>query len=130
MNPPLAPRTRRAPSKLWLLAVGAVVAVAGCWFYLSYLNSFSASEVRAEGEAVVAILEEHKAARGYYPRGLDGTRVAERKFPRGLTVGYTPTADLRGYVLVVSGGGHTWRYHSAAGVWEPVPAGAVAGGAD
>ena len=105
--------------------------MAGCWFYLSYLNSFSAGEVRAEGEAVVAILEEHKAARGYYPRALDGTRVAERKFPRGLAVGYTPTADLRGYVLVVSGGGHTWRYHSAAGVWEPVPAGGgAASGAD
>ena len=130
MNPPPAPRQRRALSKLWLVAICAVVGVVGYWFYLSYLSSLSADEVRAEGETVAAILEEHKSARGYYPRALEGTRAAERKFPRGLAVGYTPAANLRAYLLVVSGGGHTWRYHSAAGVWELVPAGGAVGGAD
>ena len=94
------------------------------------ISSMSMTYGHSATESVVAILEEHKSARGYYPKALDGTRAAERKFPRGLVVGYTPAVGLRGYVLVVSGGGHTWRYHSAAGVWEPVPAGAAVGGVD
>ena len=132
MNSPPAPRPRRRLSNLWPVAVCAVVGVAGYWFYLSFVSSLSANEVRAEGAAVVAILEEHKSAHGYYPKALEGTPAAGRTFPRGLAVGYTPAADLRVYVLVVSGGGHTWRYHSAAGVWELVPAvaGGAVGGAD
>ena len=130
MKPPLPHRPSRVLSILWPVAVCAWVGVAGYWFYLSFLGSLSANEVRAEGEAVTAILEEHKSARGHYPKALEETRAAGQKFPRGLAVGYTPTETLRGYVLVVSGGGHTWRYHSGAGVWELVPSGGAVGGAD
>ncbi len=123
-QPPTA-RPSRLLSILWPVAVCAWVGVAGYWAYLSFFSGLSSSDVRAEGERVAPVLEDHKAKYGRYPKALEDTRVADFKFPRGLSVGYTPSADFGAYVLVVAGDGHTWRYHSGAAVWQLVPTGAA-----
>ena len=125
-----APRTPWAPSILWTVAIGSLIGLAALWFYLSYISSLSANDVRAEGERVTAILKEYKSASGRYPRGLEETRVADLKFPHGFVMGYTPNTTCSEYILVVSGGGHTWRYHSGAAVWELVPSGTPVGGVE
>ncbi len=114
----------RAVSILWRVSVCAWIGVGLYWFYLSYISRLSAEDVRGEGERVVETLEGHKSARGQYPRRLEDTPVADQKFHKGVAFAYTVNESFRSYILVVSGGGHTWRYFSAMKDWQHVPPGA------
>ncbi|QJW94875.1 hypothetical protein [Frigoriglobus tundricola] len=118
------PQGSRTVSILWRVSVCAWIGVGLYWFYLSYISRFSAEDVHDEGRRVVTALEEYKSARGQYPRRLEDTSVAEQKFPKGVAFAYSVNESFQSYVLVVSGGGHTWRYFSAMKNWQHVPPGA------
>jgi hypothetical protein len=117
------PRSRTI-SILWRVSVCAWICVGVYWFYLTYISRFSPEDVRDEGERVVAALEQYNSTRGKYPRRLEDTRVADQKFPIGVSFAYTPNDTFHDYILVVSGGGHTWRYRTALHEWQYVPPGA------
>jgi hypothetical protein len=116
------PQTSWTLSVLAPVTICAWIGVAVYWVYLSFISSLSAGDVRDEGERVVEVLQQHKSARGRYPARLEDSRVADLKFPVGVLFRYTSDDTLRGYVLIVSGGGHTWRYVSALNDWQYVPA--------
>ena len=115
------PQGSRAVSILWRVSICAWIGVGLYWFYLSYISHFTAEDVQDEGKRVVRVLEEHKSARGQYPRRLEDTPIADQKFPKGVSFAYTVNDSFQGYILVVSGGGHTWRYLSALKDWQHVP---------
>src|SRR4051812_8701786 len=123
MKPARPKPISRGALVLWAVACCALIAVMGLWVLLTFFESPSASEVRAEGEGVKVVREEYRARHGRYPPRLEDTPVTEMTFRRGLAVGYMPNADLRRYVLTVSAGGHTWTYDSATDAWEPAAPG-------
>jgi hypothetical protein len=118
MKPARPKPISRGALALWAVACCALIAVVGVWVLVTFFDSPSASEVRAEGERVAAVLEDYRARHRRYPPRLEDTAVAEMKFRRGLGVSYMPHATLQRYVLTVTAGGHTWTYDSATGTWE------------
>lgn len=122
MKPPRAKPPSRFLRLFWPVVGCVWLAVVGYWVFVNYASGPSAAAVRNEGEKVVAILEEHKTPTGHCPRRLEDTRVANETFRRGGSFSYVPAANLRGYILTVSGG-HTWRYLSPLDEWERLPTG-------
>jgi hypothetical protein len=100
---------------LWGLAGSGVVFV---FLHVLVLNRWpwtaSKEEARAEGERVVAALEEYKAAHSRYPKTLSDAGIDDLR----ASCFYRPNDVGDSFSLFVNSGLDEWHYDSGSRRWE------------